>query len=115
MPRQTSGYNKKQQVKLYTPVLTLQSALFAHSDEISVPVFSIYPSLEEEESMAEVVEHDVDAEDDDDTGECSNTGPQCFNREELNDLVRDLALSKELPELVASRLKEKNYLRRERK
>ncbi|XP_044750629.1 uncharacterized protein LOC123310968 [Coccinella septempunctata] len=32
--------------------------------------------------------------------------PQCFNQEELNDLIRDLNLLKESPELLASRLKE---------
>ncbi len=36
--------------------------------------------------------------------------PQCFNQAELNDLVKDLSLSKELSELLASRLNEKNLL-----
>ena len=35
---------------------------------------------------------------------------QTFNQEELNDLVRDLALSKAASELLASRLHQKNFL-----
>ena len=38
------------------------------------------------------------------------TGPQTFCRAELNDLVRDLGLSKKQSELLASRLKDKNLL-----
>ena len=40
----------------------------------------------------------------------STMRPQCFNQAELNDLVRDLSLSKEASELLASRLNEKNLL-----
>ena len=36
--------------------------------------------------------------------------PQTFSQEELNDLIRDLDLSKEKAELLASRLKQKNLL-----
>ena len=36
-----------------------------------------------------------------------------FNQAELNDLARDLGLSKELSELLVSRLKEKNILQKE--
>ena len=38
------------------------------------------------------------------------SGPQLFNQSELSDLVRDLALSKESSEVLASRLKEKSLL-----
>ncbi|KAI6658231.1 hypothetical protein LOD99_15500 [Oopsacas minuta] len=37
-------------------------------------------------------------------------GPQTFTQGELNDLVRDLDLSKDKAELLASRLKQKNLL-----
>ncbi len=36
--------------------------------------------------------------------------PKMFTQDELNDLVRDLALSKEKAELLASRLKQKQLL-----
>lgn len=39
-----------------------------------------------------------------------STEPQTFSHAELNDLVRDLGLSKKLSELLASRLKDKNLL-----
>lgn len=105
---QTSGYNKKTKKNIIYP--NLQSAIrpVAHSEEIPVPVFNVSRSLEEVEDRAEIVEHDMDFEDD--TGSCSNSGPQCFNQEELNDLVRDLGLSKEMSQVLASRLKEKNLL-----
>jgi hypothetical protein len=35
---------------------------------------------------------------------------KCFDQNELNDLIRDLNLSKKSSELLASRLKEKNVL-----
>ena len=42
---------------------------------------------------------------------CDDTNPrQQLNRFELNDLVRDLDLSKKASELLVSRLKEKNWL-----
>lgn len=47
---------------------------------------------------------DVDYVPDDDAG------PQLFNEEELNDLIRDLLLPKDKAELLASRLKEKHLL-----
>ena len=36
--------------------------------------------------------------------------PKCFSQIELNDLVRDLGLSKQAAEVLASRLKERNLL-----
>ena len=39
-----------------------------------------------------------------------NHAPQLFSQEDLNDLVRDLALSKEKAELLASRLQQNNLL-----
>ena len=41
---------------------------------------------------------------------CTTT-PQLFSQDELNDLVRDLNLSKQASELLAFRLKEKNCLK----
>ncbi len=40
----------------------------------------------------------------------STTKPQCFNQAKLNNLLRDLSLSKELSELLALRLNENNLL-----
>ncbi len=71
-----------------------------------MPVFKELSSLEDEEDMAaDIVEHDSDV-----NLHRSTTMPQCFNQTELNDLVRDLSLSKELSDMLASRLNEKNLL-----
>ena len=40
-----------------------------------------------------------------------NDQPKLFNQEELNDLIRDLNLSKDAAQLPGSRLKEKNLLK----
>ena len=40
----------------------------------------------------------------------SSVGPDLFTQAKLNDLTRDLALSKESAQLLASRLREKNLL-----
>lgn len=42
----------------------------------------------------------------------SDAEPQLFNQAELNDLIRDLCLSKESSQLLGSRLREKNLLER---
>ncbi len=60
----------------------------------------------------DIVEHDSDV----DFEEChSTTRPLCFNQAKLNDLVSNLSLSKELSELLASRLNKKNLLQQSTK
>ena len=76
-----------------------------HSYEISVPVFTELSSLEDENDICESDEnhgHDRDT----DFVDTSTKERENFNQAELNDLVRDLGLSTELSELLASRLKE---------
>ncbi len=88
----TSGYNMKNKQKLTYPSLNSAVRPVSQSDEISVPIFKELPSLEDEEDTAgNIIEHgsDVYFEERD-----SSTRPQCFNQAELNDLVRDLSLSK---------------------
>ncbi|XP_044752720.1 uncharacterized protein LOC123312391 [Coccinella septempunctata] len=82
-----------------------------HSEEIPVPSFSSLPELTEDDtetSTSDEVKR-IQSENDSDF-EADLATPQCFNQEELNDLIRDLNLSKESAELLASRLKEKNLL-----
>ena len=52
----------------------------------------------------------LDNDDDFDYDECSSE-PNRFNKDDLSDLIRDLNLSKESAELLASRLKERNFLK----
>ena len=68
--------------------------------------------MEDENDICESDEnhgHDSDT----DFVDTSTKEHENFNQAELNDLVRDLGLSKELSELLASRLKEKNMLQKE--
>ena len=84
-----------------------------HSDELSILVFKRVLRSED-------VGSDQDQETADETQEIlSESGdpsyetpqsltPQQFSQPELNDLVRDLGLSKNAAEVLASRLQEKN-------
>ena len=78
-----------------------------HSDEVPVPMFDQLPTLEYEDDITEdISEWYSDAE----FPDVTSTGSQRFDQPELNDLVRDLGLSKKLSELLASRLNDKNLL-----
>lgn len=98
------GYNAKNKKDICYP--NMQSALrpVPHGPGIPVPVpphnFDDLP--EPSESESEQLDDEFQVED---------CGPQQFSQEELNDLVRDLGLSKESAELLGSRLQEKNLLR----
>ncbi|KAK4883549.1 hypothetical protein RN001_006868 [Aquatica leii] len=82
-----------------------------HSEEIPIPSFSSLPSLTEDD--AELPTFDeiqcMESENDSDF-EANLSSPQRFNQQKLNDLIRDLNLSNESSELLASRLNEKNLL-----
>lgn len=68
-----------------------------------MPIFGELPDISDEDasSVEGHEEEEVVLEDD---------APHPFSQKELNDLVRDLSLSKDSAELLASRLKEKNLL-----
>lgn len=104
----TSGHSRKTKQKLAYPSLNSAIRPMPHSDEIPVPVFQQFPTQENEEDMT------IGGVDDDFVEDLeeydSTTRPQFMNQAELNDLVRDLGLSKESSELLASRLNEKKLL-----
>ena len=82
-----------------------------HSEELPIPVFESLPQLESALSS----EDDLSSTDSETTIADNDfppslLPPQIFSQNELNDLARDLNLSKESSELLASRLKEKNLL-----
>ena len=66
-----------------------------HSHEIPVPVFTELPSLEDEDDICELDENQRHASDTDFVN-ISTKERENLNQAELNDLVRDLGLSKEL-------------------
>ncbi|KAI6647375.1 hypothetical protein LOD99_12371 [Oopsacas minuta] len=90
----------------------LESAIrpVPHCSDLPVPIFTEFLGLYDDEDGAnseEVNDHDCDYDVD---FQGPSSEPSLFNQEELNDLIRDLDLSKESFELLASRLKEKNLL-----
>ena len=97
------------------PVSHQQIRPVLHSDEFPPPVFNGFLSSEDEETGSEEERKDMeykktDTESEDSSTESKKAVPQLFNQSELNDLVRDLNLSKQAAEILASRLSEKHVL-----
>lgn len=100
------GINGKNHKKWKYPDLDSARRPVPHGDDIPIPTFSqiLDSLLEDETAVACGTTSDSDSVFEDDF-----SAAQRFNQLELNDLIRDLYLSKESSELLASRLKEKNY------
>ena len=82
-----------------------------HSLELPIPIFEGLPEL----NLLSDTENDPRSIDSNPSLDKDSFHPAVlprlfFSQGELNDLVRDLSLSKESSELLASRLKEKNML-----
>ena len=107
----TKRINRKEKNRLVYPNLEFAIRPIPHGNEIPVPVFKGLPKLKlpgSEEDQAFVLSTDSSEDTVSDVGFPLSTLPQLFSQGELNDLIRDLNLSKESSELLASRLKEKN-------
>ncbi len=102
-----TGFNKKTRHKICYPNLDSAIRPMPHCGEVPVPVFEQLPSLEDED---DILEDNPESDSDADFVDVPTTEPKRFDQLELNDLVRDLGLSKELSELLASRLNDKNLL-----
>lgn len=98
------GYSLKNKDKICYP--NLESALrpVSHGPGIPIP---LPPESLSDVSGPSGSESD-DNSDDDFPHDCSE--PQLFSQSQLNDLIRDLALSKDSAQLLGSRLQEKNLL-----
>ena len=96
-----TGINRKNRSSLKYPDLESARRPVAHCDEIPVPVPGELTDISEEDfsSVEEYEEEELVVLDDD--------VPNPFLQKELNDLVRDLSLSKSSAELLASRLRGK--------
>lgn len=104
-----SGINRKNRHKWTYPDLPSARRPVPHSEEIPIPIFQTLPDISKEEfELFENISHSTDDSDSDYEG--VSTIPQLFNQDELSDLARELNLSKEASELLASRLHEKNLL-----
>lgn len=67
-------------------------------------------STDEVSAGSDVEDVEMHHETSEESSDETDKNPNVFTQEELNDLVRDAGLSKEIYELLASRLKEKNCL-----
>ena len=109
--------NQKNKSRIQYPSIPSVIRPVQHCDEIPVSVYKIpgleplitdcYQFLPDPDPEISDVESPDDSRDED---FIKSKPLQTFNREELNDLVRDLALSKAASELLASRLHQKNLL-----
>lgn len=105
-----TGHNSKNKKVISYPNLLSAIRPVEHSEVLPVPEPpDDLNSIETE--LSSDVQSGLDEQDDEDF-QCSmeNVEPKLFNQIELNDLVRDLGLTKEKAELLDSRLKEKNLL-----
>ena len=106
-----NGFNKNKKKTWQYPNLESAIRPVAHSEELPVPVFTGLPDIDViEEEIPLPDQHAISTDDSCSDYEEPSFGPQLFNQSELNDLVRDLCLSKEQSEVLASRLQEKNIL-----
>lgn len=105
------GINKNTRHKWKYPNISSARRPIPHSENVPVPVFQELDQLPQcQEESTEIEEaRPIEESDDEYCGETSSN-PEPFSQNELNDLIRDLDLSKERAELLASRLKEKKCL-----
>ena len=94
-----TGINKKKRKSLIYPNLPSALRPVAHCDEIPIPVFKELPDVPNENLD---VSFEEQANLNDNGFVPKSSEPILFNQEEFTDLIRDLNLSKELPELLAS-------------
>ena len=111
-----SGINRNNQSKWSYPDLDSARRPHLHSNEVPIPSFSHLPELQQndESHMPDDIQYNSSGDIDSDF-EGASLSAQCFNQHALSDLIRDLNLSKESSELLASRLNEKNLLNSETK
>ena len=96
-----TGINKKKHKSFIYPNLPLALRPVAHCDEIPIPVFKELPDVPNENLDVNFEEND-DLNDNDFVPKSSE--PILFNQDELSNLIRDLNLSKESSELLASQI-----------
>lgn len=105
----TTGYNGKNKHTLVYPNLESARIPVLHCEEVPIPTFTSLPEIESESSCTSQDEAGYFLADDNFTPDLSNE-PSLFGQGDLNDLVRDLNLSKQQSEVLASRLKQRALL-----
>ena len=99
--------NKKKCKSFIYPNLPSTLRAVGNCDEIPISAFKELPDAPNENLDVSFEEQDHL---DDNDFVPKSTEPILFNQEELSDLIRDLNLSKESSELLASRLNDRNLL-----
>ena len=115
----TTGVGKKNQHKITYPNIPSAIRPVLHTEEVPVPVFKGLPSLDDKDiahdtseqascdsELSEKCSQSKDYSSDTETFPVHKPLPQA----ELNDLVRDLGLSKKAAEFLASRLQGRNLV-----
>ena len=106
----TEGFNAKNKSKIIYPNLPSAIRPVAYCDEIPIP---IYKESNPDEEITDKSDKEMLDNEHQDKDYAEELISEKFSQNGLNDLVRDLALSKESSELLASRLAEKNLLHRD--
>ena len=96
-----TGINRKNWGSLKYPDLQSARRPVAHCDEIPMPIFGELSDISDEDASC------VEGHEDEEVV-LEGDAPHPFSQKGLNELVRDLSLSTDSAELLASRLKEKN-------
>ena len=116
-----SGWNRYKKNSWHYPNLESASRPVPHSSSVPVPVFTSLPELDlcEATCTTETMNEGSDTSSisslDTYVGDFQTAEVKLFTQKHLNDLVRDLALSKEAAEILASRLSEHRVLDSEAK
>ena len=111
----TKSIGKKNRHKISYPSIPSAIRPTLHSDELPIPVFKGFlPSedvgSDQEQETADETQEILSESSDPSYETPQSLTPQQFNQPEINDLVRDLGLSKKAAKLLASSLQEKNQL-----
>ena len=111
----TKGIGKDNRHKISYPNIPSAIPPTLHCDELPIPVFKGFlPSegvgSDQEQETADETQEILSESGDPSHGTPQSLTPQQFSQPGLNDLVRDLGLSKNAAEVLASRLQEKNQL-----
>jgi len=97
------GFSKKNKNKIKYPNLPSAMRPVPHSDEVEVPVPPVtFDELSTDSDSSSTEGNKEDYNDD--------VTPKLMSQSDLDDLVRDLDLTKDSAQLLGSRLKERNFL-----
>ena len=104
------GFNQKNKKSVKNPFSNYVIWPVSHWTTVRVPIFKEFEEEIENNSECDLANWRSNDTSQDTEYNLSSTDPKQFDQHELSDLIRDLNLSKESSESLASQLKEKNLL-----